>query len=477
MRATERFWAVATLGILLASLAVLFAAPIVLVGALGVGAWVIAAQVAFVREVERIRSAVSVERETDAAGVMTDQPIQITLEATIETETSSTLALSNPLPKVFAHTDGHTGGAISASQSLEQSFVIEAPVAGTFHVPSPVLEITEPIGLFTESLGVGEPLSIRVDPRTPRSIHIGMGGDRIAAAYGEHDAETGQGGIDPAELRRYVPGDPAKNVDWKATARRAEPYVREREPQTDQYVSLVVDHRASMADGPAGQRQLDFGREVALAYLDGARRYDDPIALQTVGDAGITTNVAAGTTTEHYNRIAERLHSLSPTGDSGEYAVAVRTGAATAHRRATSLSGDTAFEQRLRPYMAAANPYVERVADDPLVEAIGSTVTRTNDRTLFVVVTDTERRAELQEALRTISAANDRALVFVLPDVVFESQSAATLDDAYRRYVDFEQYRKTLDGLPGISVFEVAPQDRLATILQRSAGGTRGVSP
>ncbi|MDA1258341.1 MAG: DUF58 domain-containing protein [Chloroflexi bacterium] len=45
----------------------------------------------------------------------------------------------------------------------------------------------------------------------------------------------------PRGLREYVPGDPIKTIDWKATARRREVFVRTFDPSVTQYAVVVMD--------------------------------------------------------------------------------------------------------------------------------------------------------------------------------------------------------------------------------------------
>jgi len=52
--------------------------------------------------------------------------------------------------------------------------------------------------------------------------------------YGRHASRLRGRGLNFEELRRYVPGDDIRDVDWKATARAGEPSVRVfSEPQHD----------------------------------------------------------------------------------------------------------------------------------------------------------------------------------------------------------------------------------------------------
>ena len=56
-------------------------------------------------------------------------------------------------------------------------------------------------------------------------------------------------GLDFEELRRYMPGDDIRAMDWKATARTRKPQLRVYTEERDRPVLLVVDQRISMFFG------------------------------------------------------------------------------------------------------------------------------------------------------------------------------------------------------------------------------------
>jgi uncharacterized protein (DUF58 family) len=74
-----------------------------------------------------------------------------------------------------------------------------------------------------------------------------------------------------ASLRPYLPGDDLRSVDWKATARRGAPIVREWQPERNQTVWLLLDcgrHlSARLADG---RTKLDHAVDAALALARAA---------------------------------------------------------------------------------------------------------------------------------------------------------------------------------------------------------------
>jgi uncharacterized protein (DUF58 family) len=56
-------------------------------------------------------------------------------------------------------------------------------------------------------------------------------------------------GLDFEELRRYIPGDDIRTMDWKVTARTRSPHVRVYTEEKDRAVLLLVDQRQNMFFG------------------------------------------------------------------------------------------------------------------------------------------------------------------------------------------------------------------------------------
>jgi uncharacterized protein (DUF58 family) len=63
---------------------------------------------------------------------------------------------------------------------------------------------------------------------------------------GRHASRLRGRGLNFEEIRRYLPGDDIRNMDWRVTARMRKPHVRVYSEERDRPVLLVVDQRQSM---------------------------------------------------------------------------------------------------------------------------------------------------------------------------------------------------------------------------------------
>ncbi|MCP5115543.1 MAG: DUF58 domain-containing protein, partial [bacterium] len=66
---------------------------------------------------------------------------------------------------------------------------------------------------------------------------------------GRHASRLRGRGLNFEEIRRYLPGDDIRNIDWKVTARLRKTHVRVYTEERDRPVILVVDQRLPMFFG------------------------------------------------------------------------------------------------------------------------------------------------------------------------------------------------------------------------------------
>ncbi len=85
--------------------------------------------------------------------------------------------------------------------------------------------------------------------------------------------------IEFREHRMYVPGDDIRFVDWQASARQDQVFIRQGEMPKDVIVYLLLDTSASMLWGKTPKRNAQLSLAAALGYAalqNGDRLYVHP---------------------------------------------------------------------------------------------------------------------------------------------------------------------------------------------------------
>jgi len=487
MQPTRRAAATAGVAVALATLGVVLDSVLYLYGAVGVGAWVVVEAVAFARTVVAAVEATDVAHAVAPETTREGQPVEGTVALSAPDAIRGLTGVELRPPLAASRVDGDDRLAVDdAGSSHRLAATFEFPVTGRFAFDPPVLALSSEHGLFVETAAVGERATCTVEPNAPTDVAVGEGGNRISLGVGEHDAQLGGSGFTPGDLREYAVGDPQNLIDWKATARQGEPYVREFESAGELETVLFVDHRGATGVGPDGRRALDYLRSVGRWLVEYANARDDPVGLYAIGDDGPTARVDPSSRAASYRRVATALRDLEPTSapdsdastgtdppvrGSLDAGVGGRSpGAALA--TPGELDGDTAFERTLSAYREGGRGYVERVAEDPLFRVVEATLSRTRTTPWVVVLTTDDRPTEVAETVRAARGRAAHVTAFVAPTALFESGSLADLDVAYERYEAFERFRGGLVR-EDVDAFEVAPGERLDAVLSR-AGSNRG---
>ena len=238
------------------------------------------------------------------------------------------IELRERLPEAAPLTDGHTTpsgqhGAVYLSRTtslrsgdrLEWPLTMHASRRGYHRFGPARLSSGDLFGLFERQKDAGGLDTLVVYPRTYPLPDIGLGSDR---PFGEL-----RGGRrifpDPIRVigvRDYVPGDPLKQVDWKATARAGRLQSRLYEPSRAQAVVVALDvmtlaHTWEGTDPVLLERGVTVAASIAQAAFEGRAA----IGLLTNGalpEADRPIRLGAGRRPDQLARVLEALAGANP---------------------------------------------------------------------------------------------------------------------------------------------------------------------
>jgi uncharacterized protein (DUF58 family) len=473
MEVTEQWWTLAGAGLLLVGLGVLADQFVFLVAAAGLGAWLLGGAIAASQSFRAQQRQLSVEYTLDSGTVFVDTTTELALRVSRPPEAAQEpLVIDAELPPGIATEADLPVVTLKPGETTETTTCPISPsVVGQFEFPPATITLGDRYQLYTVTLSHTETPTLTVQPHTPE-LHIGQGGTGVQSAYGQHRSDRPGPGVTTRELREYVPGDDVQQIDWNATARLGETYVRETEGETDRQTLLIVDHRHRMAAGADGGTMLEYAREVAGGIAQTAAEYGDPLGFRAVGAQGITAQITAGTTPQTYTQIESALYTLQLTADTST--VGTRS-APQARQLATRLKDDTSrFGTVLGAYVGEQTQYVQRFQDDPLVSTVRQAHSTGGGNGIVVIITSDTDPIKLREAVKTALQGDSRILVFLTPHCLFDPPALADLPELYDRYREFEEFRRDLERHPQVSAFEVAPESRIQRVLaHRRTTGAR----
>jgi uncharacterized protein (DUF58 family) len=91
-------------------------------------------------------------------------------------------------------------------------------------------------------------------------------------------------GTEFESLREYTPDDEFRRIDWKATARRGKPIVRDYQTERSQNVVLLLDAGRTMLAEVEGKRKFDAVLNAALMLAYVAVQMDDKVGALVFAD-------------------------------------------------------------------------------------------------------------------------------------------------------------------------------------------------
>jgi uncharacterized protein (DUF58 family) len=183
---------------------------------------------------------------------------------------------------------------------------------GRFHFGDLHLRVLGPLGLVWHERVVPARATLSVYPDLRGASRLLLSGAALDLVnLGLRKLRRDGQGSEFARLRDYAQGDSAREVSWKATARRGRPVTRVQESERSQSVLICVDAGRSMAAQVDGLTKLDHAVNAALYLAFVAVRNGDRVGLAVFAD-GVKAYVPPAAGRSQYRRIVDTLYSAAP---------------------------------------------------------------------------------------------------------------------------------------------------------------------
>jgi len=176
-------------------------------------------------------------------------------------------------------------------QLRELSFTLRCARWGGYAVGDFVLRSPEVFGLLVHEWRLERPQPLKVYPRGEALQRL-LRPLETQAFAGTQVPRTRGEGIEFADLRPFVPGDRVRRVNWRATARRGEPWVTETHPERNSDVVIFLDTFLEARQRDEGTLDLAVSAAASLAthYL----REKDRVGLVSFGGVINWLHVSSG---------------------------------------------------------------------------------------------------------------------------------------------------------------------------------------
>ncbi|MFZ5444174.1 MAG: DUF58 domain-containing protein [Myxococcota bacterium] len=194
------------------------------------------------------------------------------------------------------------------------------------------LRFEGPLGLCARQVRVELPATVKVFP----DLSV-LSRDALTLARAEDQASrrvvrVRSEGREFESLREYRPGDDRRTIDWKATARRGKPFVRQHQPERNQQVLLLLDCGRHMAGEVEGRRKLDHAVDAALRLAKVALDQGDLVGVMAFG-RDVKRWLPPRKGAEQLRAIAQALYRVEAALEESNYGAAIDQAFARGARR------------------------------------------------------------------------------------------------------------------------------------------------
>jgi uncharacterized protein (DUF58 family) len=267
---------------------VVLAAPFALVAAIGL---------AGVRR-PKLEAELTIDRERALEGEEVDA--ELAIEATagaarveLLLEMPPGLTVSGPNPRLVRLSDG---------ERRVFTFRLACSRWGAYRVGRVYVRTHDAFGFFRHETVLDRRLPLKVYP-TEEAVRGLLKPLDTQVFSGNHPARQKGEGIEFADLRPYVAGDRARQVNWRASARRGELWVNEHHPERNADVVIFLD---SFTEARRGMRStLDPALRAAASLVARYLRQKDRVGFVSFG--GLLNWLLPATGTRQLYRIVDAM--------------------------------------------------------------------------------------------------------------------------------------------------------------------------
>jgi uncharacterized protein (DUF58 family) len=331
-----------------------------------------------------------------------------------------TVTLRDEPPYQFAGTEQATQSAtLPPLGATEMVYTLRPLRRGDYAFGDLNVRWTSPLGFYVRQAAIPAAAPVKVYPNLHeiRKFELLARRDQLAEMGLRNVRQRGEGTMFES-LREYMPDDPYRSINWKATARRAKPISMDYEPERNSRVVVALDVgrmmrspiRVEEQEGVSWQMaKVDFVINSVLLFSYVAVLKGDQVGLLVFADR-VQFFLPPQSGRAHFQKLLEAMYALESQPVEANYGRMFTYLSSQSKRRAltvvfTDLSGLRASEAlaRYMPRLAPRHVPLLVTIRDPALEQEGQQVPNSSDRVYRRMVAGqlvAERRLLLEKLRR-----------------------------------------------------------------------------
>lgn len=221
---------------------------------------------------------------------------------------------------------------LAAGDAAEVGYHVKMEVRGKARFGLVAVRWLSPFGLWERQTTAGASSEVRVYPSFKHLRRHGLAGREADQRLPVRVRRRPGGESEFQRLRHYVPGDPYRHIDWKATARRQHFVVREFGQESNQNIIFLLDCGRMMSMTLGQCTAFDHALDAALSMGHAALRHGDRVGM-LVFDHTVRAWLPPQGGRRSGERMIHATYDLFPSGDNSDFGAAFRHLSAVMRRR------------------------------------------------------------------------------------------------------------------------------------------------
>lgn len=173
-------------------------------------------------------------------------------------------------------------------------YTIKCPIKGVYHIGPVQVRTHDPFNMFFKELKAEYDTTLTVFPQTREVKELYIKSKQPKMYPGEMRVKMPGPGYEFFSIREYVPGDPFKNINWKAYASTGKLLVNEHERESVSDITIVFDSRFVSNYGMTSDNANLYGSRAAATLTNFFLKRRDSVQLVIYSDRVQTIKKGSG---------------------------------------------------------------------------------------------------------------------------------------------------------------------------------------
>jgi uncharacterized protein (DUF58 family) len=254
-------------------------------------------------------------REMSSEKIFEDGIITVDLALVNKGGRTGFLEIRDSIPKQIQIEEGTNYLIIDLrpNESLRMRYRVKAPIRGIYEFGPVTLRAQDVFNVFYKELQLELVDNVTVLPIVYDIKDVPIRSRTPKLFPGASKVKQPGPGSEFFLIRNYVPGDPFKNINWKAYARTGDLLVNEKEREAVADIVIMLDARATSGTGTLGHNALIYGSRAAATLTNFFIKRRDSVALIVFGEKLLSIKPSQGT--KQLYEILTALAGAEPNGN------------------------------------------------------------------------------------------------------------------------------------------------------------------